>query len=329
MGRELSALTVAMLCLGACGSDEYILGRGHRDTTATPADPSSMDAGSPATAPPTATATAREDAGTDASTPPPIGATYGTPVAISQLAGPDGKDDDPTFTRDRTVLFFNSTRTGGIDREDIWVTTRASVGAPFTAPVPVTELNTEARETGIALSPDGLIIWFSSDRDGGPGGLDVFVASRSTRSAPFGPARLVSALSSSRDDLVSAVDPDLRTIYLARRDDDDDDYDLFLAERNDAQQEFGAPRAIAELNTDNEESDAFAANGGRWLVFTRKGDLRLAVRSGSGQPFVEQDALAELNSGRDDRDCWASEDLRYVIFSSNRTDKYLLYEATR
>ena len=149
------------------------------------------------------------------------------------------------------------------------------------------------------------------------------------RNAPFGQAKLVSALSSSRDDLVSAVDPDLRTIYLARRDDDDDDYDLFLAERNDARTEFGAPRAIAELNTDDKESDAFAANGGNWLVFTREGDLRLAIRSAHGQPFVEQDALQELNSGRDDRDCWASEDLRYVIFSSNRTDKYLLYEATR
>jgi hypothetical protein len=313
--------------LSACAGDEYLLGHGRTNETMTPPvlRPSAMDAGQDAGAAPSGA----HDAGAGPTSPPPLGTTYGTPVAISALAGPDGKDDDPTFARDRTMLFFNSTRTGGVDREDIWVTTRASIGAPFTAPAPVMELNTDARETGIAVSPDGLTIWFSSDRDGGPGGLDVYVASRSAHDATFGPARLVNALSSARDDLVSAVDPTLTSIYLARRDDDDDDYDLFVAERSDTQREFNEPRPLDALNTDDEESDALAANAGNTLVFTREGDLRIAVRHGPGQPFVEQTALGELNSARDDRDCWASEDLRYVIFSSNRTGTYLLYEATR
>jgi hypothetical protein len=320
---------LALLALGACAGDAYLLGEGRPPSDRPTGAPIAMDAGLRDDLPDDPPVDARGPAPTAPPISEPLRPAYGTPVAIMALSGPDGKDDDPTFTSDRTLLFFNSTRSGGVDREDVWFAARGAIGEPFGAPAPVAELNTERRETGLALSPDGLTIWFSSDREGGAGGLDIYVATRNARSQSFGAPARVPALSSARDDLVSAIDPSLLTIYLARRDDDDDDYDLFIAERSNVGLSFSAPRPIDELNTDDEESDAFGAQGGSALVFTREGDLHLARRSGPGQPFVEQPGLAELNSPRDDRDCWASDDLRYVIFASNRTDKYLLYEASR
>lgn len=320
-----------LLAFAACAGDAYVLGDGRSRSVRPTVPPTAMDAGlrDDPTGLPDPLVDARVRAPTEAQPSEPVRPTYSAPVAIMALSGPDGKDDDPTFTSDRTLLFFNSTRSGGVDREDVWFAERGAIGEPFGAPAPVAELNTERRETGLALSPDGLTIWFSSDREGGAGGLDIYVATRSARSQPFGAPARVPALSSARDDLVSAIDPGLLTIYLARRDDDDDDYDLFIAERASASAPFSAARAITELNTDDEESDAFGAQAGSAIVFTREGDLQLARRSGPGQPYVEQPGLVELNSPRDDRDCWATDDLRYVIFASNRTDKYLLYEATR
>lgn len=256
------------------------------------------------------------DANADAGTPY---ASFSEPAALA--LGEGNKDDDPSLTRDLSLLYFNSQREGGAGREDIWWSTRN--GAGWDLPRPVSELNTERRETGIAISGDGLRIWFSSDREGGAGGLDVYVAERATREAAFGPPQRIQTLSSLADDLVSATDPSERTLYLARRDGEDDDYDLYVARRGDG--DWSAPQPISELNSDDEESDAFPVSEG--LLFTRDGDLFLAA--GGDGSYRDPQRMPALNSEKDDRDPWASDDLKLVIFSSNRTGSYLLYESRR
>ena len=239
------------------------------------------------------------------------------------------KDDDPSLTSDLTLLYFDSRRTGGAGREDIWLSQRASDGGgTWSMPSPVSELNTSARETGIALVADGLSIWFSSDRDGGSGGLDIYVAERPDRGTPFGAPVLVESLSSAGDDLISFVDPTQTTAFLARRTDADDDYDLYLARRDSRELAWQAATALSHLNTDAGESDAFAVQAGARLLFTRAGDLYLAARDGSGG-YADPQPLTSVNSEQDDRDPWATEDLSYLMFSSKRSGSYLFYEAHR
>jgi hypothetical protein len=225
-------------------------------------------------------------------------------------------------------LFFDSRRSGGTGKEDIWQATRSAADAAWNTPTPVGELNTNVRETGLALSSDGLRIWFSSDRDGGAGGLDVYTAARSDRAATFVGITRVAELSTPGDDLISAVDDAQETMWLARRDDDDDDYDLYVARRSGTQAPWSTAVAIDELNTDKEESDAFVVRGGQQLIFTRSGDLYLTVRAADGR-YGAAEAIADVNSERDDRDAWASDDLRTLVFSSDRSGEYLLYQAVR
>jgi hypothetical protein len=194
------------------------------------------------------------------------------------------------------------------------------------APVPLSRLNSEARETGIALALDGLALWFSSDR-AKHDSLDLYVSRRESRMDTWSAPERVVELSSDADDLVSAVAADERTLYLARRDDADDDYDLYIAKRTDATHAWQSPEAVDELNTDADESDAYPAAQGRALIFTRDEDLQIAERAGTDQRFDPARPLAALNSPRDDRDAWSEPDLSYIVFSSERSGHYRLYEA--
>lgn len=252
---------------------------------------------------------------------------YEAPQAIAGLGDEDAKDDDPVLTADLLTLYFNSKRDGGEGQEDIWFAERASPSAPFSAPMPERALNSRERETGIALSSDGLSLWFSSDRKGGAGGLDVYLATRVRLDDSWSIARLPE-LCSEGDDLVSSVADGERSLFLARRDDGDDDYDLYVARRTDRARSFAAPEPIDALNSAGEESDAVWLEGQGGLVFTRDEQLVYAAHypSESAQKVVP---LTELNSDDDDRDAWFSADLGYVLFSSDRSGSYRLYEARR
>lgn len=250
------------------------------------------------------------------------------PVLIESLADGDGKDDDPSLSADLRLLYFNSTRSGGAGKEDIWSARRAGVDAAWEAPEPVRELNSEARETGIALAADGLTILFSSDRPGGSGGLDVYRAQRARRADPWSEPERVADLSSSSDDLVSGTGAGGH-VYLARRDGEDEDYDLFVALREDGAEGWSEALPLANLNSDDEESDAFEVGGGAQLLFTRDEELYLALREPGSEQFADAAALVALNSEADDRDIWATPDLSYAVFSSDRSGAYRLYEAQR
>lgn len=250
-------------------------------------------------------------------------------VQLLALESPDGaKDDDPTLTSDLMLLVFNSTRDGGSGREDMWFAERSAPSEPFSAPKAVVELNSEQRETGLALAPDGLTLWFSSDRPGGAGGLDVYTARRARRSDRWSAPTRVVELSSHGDDLISCVTRDGRTALLARRDDEDQDYNLFSAQRDHSDMSWPAPRALESLNSDGAESDAFLSEDQLSLVFTRDEQLLLAQRGTRAKAFAVARDLSEVNSADEERDAWLSADLRTIVFASDRSGRSRLYWAT-
>lgn len=270
---------------------------------------------------------------------------FGPPVSLGDPiddAPSPGKYDDPSLTRDRLQLFFNVDFPKEKDAsEDIWVMTRESVEAPFGRARPVTELNTSGRETGIAVAPDGLTIWFSSDRDGDT--LDVYMSTRNSLDAPWSAPVRVESLSTDQDDLVSGISDDELTLTLARRAPKNGQYDIYLSTRPSKTRDFPEAEPVTALNTAGKDGDAALADGKLTLIFTRgpdggHGDLYLARRSSLNEPFSAEavTALEELNTECDERDPWLSEDGRYLVFSSNRDasgqcheDIYFLFEASR
>jgi len=90
-------------------------------------------------------------------------------------------DSRPNLRRDGLELFFDSTR-GGPGTQggaDIFSSTRTGVFDPWSNPAPLGPLvNSALADTRASLSWDGTTLVFGSNRAGGEGSTDVYVATR-------------------------------------------------------------------------------------------------------------------------------------------------------
>jgi Tol biopolymer transport system component len=112
---------------------------------------------------------------------PPFPAATVVPALLS-----GANDDDPTLTADLLELYFNSDR-GGVG--DIWMSSRSSTSADWGAPVVVTELQSDADDSAPEVSPDGLTLWWVSERGGAD--RDVWSSTRAARDQPWSTPSLV------------------------------------------------------------------------------------------------------------------------------------------
>jgi len=114
------------------------------------------------------------------------GAPFGAPQIISELAFSDRSTVDACLTDDGLTLFFSSTPAsasasvdgsvpvdGAVPTGDLYVAWRRSVDEPFSVTQPLGDLNTPRDERDPWLSPDGKLLFFTSDRDGA---LNIYVA---------------------------------------------------------------------------------------------------------------------------------------------------------
>jgi Tol biopolymer transport system component len=77
-------------------------------------------------------------------------------------------------------------RPGGFGSEDIWVTKRGSIGAPWQKPKNLGNLvNSSGSEGAPFLSSDGLYLFFHSKRPGGYGGWDLYMTKRAGFNDPW------------------------------------------------------------------------------------------------------------------------------------------------
>jgi Tol biopolymer transport system component len=104
----------------------------------------------------------------------PTGA-FGAPAKVEGLGG--GAELYPAPSADELTMYFASKR-GGSAGLDIYVATRASADVPFDAPAPVAEVNSPGDDHPGSISADGCELYLSSNRTGGAGEHDLYVARR-------------------------------------------------------------------------------------------------------------------------------------------------------
>jgi hypothetical protein len=108
-------------------------------------------------------------------TRPTIEDLWDEPVNLGSIINTNTNDGSPCLTADGLTLFFASRWPRG--DLDIYVTTRATTSHPWGEPVNLgPDLNTSADEHYPVFSPDGLTLYFRSDRLGGFGGHDLWQA---------------------------------------------------------------------------------------------------------------------------------------------------------
>jgi Tol biopolymer transport system component len=110
--------------------------------------------------------------------------SFSPPVLVNELSGAFN-DLTPGLRHDGLELIIATNRDGSIGAQDLWVSFRQAVGDPWSLPVNLgPDINSSANDNFPSLSSDRETLFFSSDRPGGSGGSDIYIATRSKRNEP-------------------------------------------------------------------------------------------------------------------------------------------------
>ena len=129
--------------------------------------------------------------------------SIGPPVAASTISS-DGLE---LYFADGWSPYFG---------DDIWMSTRASLDAPWGTPAKLAApINSGARDDSPFITPDGLSMYFGSNRAGGLGGNDIYVSKRESVMDPWGdPVNLGPGINSSSNDWMGSLSPDGLSLFL-------------------------------------------------------------------------------------------------------------------
>jgi Tol biopolymer transport system component len=198
-----------------------------------------------------------------------VTASWSTPVLVTAASGTND-DTTPEITGDGLALVFASNRPGGAGAYDLYELTRPSRAAAWGAPVRIVELASTTDEFAGSLSPDRLTIVFASSRSGGPGGGDVFEATRPTSASTWGTPTPIANINSAADDSAPWRSADgLVLLISSTRSGGQGAQDVWLAERASTAAPWGVPTPIAELNGPDYDSDPWLSPDRRTMVYSR------------------------------------------------------------
>lgn len=137
--------------------------------------------------------------------------TFAPPSPVAEL-NDAGDQWDPWLTPDGLELWYLSGPTTA--SLQFKVTRRADRASPFGPSTTMPELDAVGHVSEPTVSPDGLDLWFTSDREGGLGDFDIWTAHRSALGAAFGAPTVVPELSTSKGDSSPRLSRDGSTMYL-------------------------------------------------------------------------------------------------------------------
>jgi Tol biopolymer transport system component len=235
----------------------------------------------------------------------------------------------PHPSRGGLSVFFASNRPsayGSFGGEDLWVSQRPNEAAPWGTPInlgPV--INTGANERSPALSRDGHYLFFASNRAGGQGGLDIWVAWRQKTHDDFGwetPVNVASVNSTATDagpNFFAGDDTGVPQLYMASN--RAGTLDLYVSSLVDGS--FQTPVAIAELNTPQNDLTPTVRHDGLEIVFASNrsgnGDLWAATRPDAGSPWSSPVNLgAPINASSSENFPAFSGDRKSLYFNAER-----------
>ena len=234
------------------------------------------------------------------------------------------------------VIASNRADLGGRGDYDLYRTTRPATTDDFGLPTLLPNVNTVDAETKPVLSPNGLNLFFSSDRPGQGTGYDVYVASRSSLSANFGAPALVPAASSTVSDFLHSVTADARYLYFDRPV-TGTGRDIFVMNLTTG----GAPALVPELNSQYDEGHAILSDDLLTVYFasTRVGlstsdgsgpaNILTAHRSTPTGAFTNLALVSELNTDSAEIPSYLSPDGCTLYIDSDRSGRLHLWVAVK
>lgn len=257
-----------------------------------------------------------------------VGWTFVEVGTVAELDAVGFHDDDPSLRSDRLEIYFSSTRPAGpgdeTEDEDLYVATRASPDEPWGEPQRLPEpINSDDDDGSPELLHDGLMMTFASARPHAEahGGLDIYVTTRASLDAPWGPIAHVAGVSDSGVDGSAVMTSDLGRLFFCSVRGGVGNEDLFVADRPGPGVPFGEPvRLGAPINSGYMDCNPWIDEAGQRLLFaTSRGgvatDADLAVVEDEGAGFGEVVFLEGVNTSARELDPWLSADGEELYFT--------------
>lgn len=142
---------------------------------------------------------------------PSAGAPFGAATMVTGVSSSSGEEQHPYFrVAGGDELWFSSTRGG---QWEIWTAKKSGTG--FSTPVRVEELRNAEATRQPMITEDGLTIVFASERAGGAGQRDLWMARRTTTTSPFAAPEVIPSVNSAADEFAGWVSPDGCRLYFS------------------------------------------------------------------------------------------------------------------
>lgn len=245
------------------------------------------------------------------------------PQRVAELASSDATSN-PSLSVDGLTLYFE--RDDGND--DLFVTQRSSRDAPWAAPTRIEPLTTNAIESRLTPSADGMFAVFMSSRGGNE---DLWTATRTSLSDPL--ANPSTALVASLNTPAAELDPELTAdglgLYYAPW--DGTNQRIVVARRASTASAFVQPTTLDELQISSAVADPSLSPDETVIAFSSgatmaDNDLFYATRDSRDARFDSPQPLAALDvPGVSDNDIELSSDGCEVYFTSDRGGHAELY----
>lgn len=230
---------------------------------------------------------------------------------ISELNASGYDTRAPAVQGDELYIVFASDRPGGLGDYDLWQSTRATVTSSWSSPTNLTLLNSASRDTDPHMSCDGLTLYFASSRPGGTGSVDLYVAVRPSRAAPWGlPVNLGPIVNGiGNANTAPALTGDGLALFFTS--DRSGSLDIFRATRMSTFLPFGVPVAFAPTNSSFDEHSAIVEGNGEliWFASDRPGgsgggtDYWLTCGDPQTGSYGPPEQVADLSTVNDDAFC--------------------------
>ena len=255
----------------------------------------------------------------------------GEPVNLGDTVNSPANDFGPCISADALELYFSSRRSGGSGIYDLWVVTRETTDDDWSMPVNLgSTVNSPAVDVGPNISADGLSLYFSSTRDGGYGGEDIYVSTRATTEAPWGePMNLGSTVNGPNADAEPSISGDGLSLYFhSMRDDGYGITDIYLTTKASKDDEWGTPVNLGStINSSDWDWAPEVQIDGLSLIFgsDRPGgfgddDIYVSTRPTEDNPWGEPFNLGSaVNTSDQEARPSISADGRVLYFCSNRS----------
>jgi hypothetical protein len=149
-------------------------------------------------------------------TRPSISGPWSKPANLGSPVNTGNWDGVPSISTDGLSLIFSSNRPGGQGDVDLWESKRATVDDPWRAPVNLgPAVNSTSLDWTQCVSADGLELYLGSERPGGNGQSDIWVATRGTRQDDWSmPRNLGPTVNSSAFDGFPGLSPDGLLLFI-------------------------------------------------------------------------------------------------------------------